>query len=390
MRFASSITTAVEAMQAVDELLAPIGERVTPGMVDLALLFMTAHYEEDIDDVVERISEAMPHAMLLGCTAEGTIGVDREIERVPSMSLLAGTLPDVCIRPFQLTQAEFEEMNSPGDWERKTGVSPESEPVFISLVDPFRLDIQGYVEQINEVYPGAPLVGGVASAAREPQQNRLVVGGEIFRDGAVGVTLTGGGLTMKTVVSQGCRPIGKPFVITKGQRNVVHEMGGKPALAQLHGVLVDLSEEDERLARQSLFVGRVIDEYKDHFARGDFLIQNIIGVDRKSGAIAIAGQAKVGATLQFHVRDAKSADDDLRKLLSRHDGRQIAGAMLFGCNGRGTNMWPEPGHDVRVMRELLGNVPLAGCFCGGEFGPVGGKNFVHGFTASIALFYEDE
>ena len=113
-------------------------------------------------------------------------------------------------------------------------------------------------------------------------------------------------------------------------------------------------------------------------------------VDRKSGAIAIAGQAKVGATLQFHVRDAKSADDDLRKLLSRHDGRQIAGAMLFGCNGRGTNMWPEPGHDVRVMRELLGDLPLAGCFCGGEFGPVGGKNFVHGFTASIALFSEPQ
>jgi len=388
MRFASSITTATESTQAVDELLATIGERVTPGMVDLALWFTTAHFEDQIEDVVERLSEAMPHAVLLGCTAEGTIGVDREIERLPSMSLLVATLPEVCIRPFQLTQAEFEDMDTPEHWERKTGVSPESEPVFISLVDPFRLDIQGYVETINTVYSGAPLVGGVASAAREPQQNRLIVGGEIYRDGAVGVTLTGGDLTMKTVVSQGCRPIGKPFVITKGKRNVVQEMGGKPALAQLHSVLVDLSEEDERLARQSLFVGRVIDEYKDHFTRGDFLIQNIVGLDRNSGAIAIAGHAKVGTTLQFHVRDAKSADDDLRKLLSRHDGRQIAGAMLFGCNGRGTHMWPEPGHDIRVLRELLGDVPVAGMFCGGEFGPVGGRNFIHGFTASIALFYK--
>ena len=205
----------------------------------------------------------------------------------------------------------------------------------------------------------------------------------------VGVALTGN-LKVDTVVSQGCRPIGKPFVITKGERNVIHELGGKPALERLHETYQSLPAEDEPLARQSLFVGRVIDEYKKSFARGDFLIHNIMGVDRRTGAIGIAGRAKVGATVQFHVRDAKSADEDLRLLLSPRAGRAIEGAMLFGCNGRGTNMWPQPGHDVGVLREMLGDVPVAGFFCGGEFGPIGGKNFVHGFTASIALFSEPD
>jgi len=390
MRFTAAITTATEPMQAADELVAPIGERMTPGMVDLAFVFLTAHYEEDLEEILERLSQVLPHALFLGCTADGVIGVDREIERRPSMSLTACTLSEATLRPFRMTQEEFESMSSSEAWERTTGVSRESEPVFFAVADPFELDVHGFVERVNEFYPGSPLLGGVASAGRKPGENRLILGGEILTEGIVGVTLCGDKLAVRTVVSQGCRPIGKPFVITKGQRNVVHEMGGQPALSQLHGVLVDLSEEDERLARQSLFVGRVIDEFKEQFTRGDFLIHNIVGVDRQSGALAIAGLAKVGATVQFHVRDAKSADEDLRRLLSRHDGRQITGALLFGCNGRGTHMWPEPGHDIGVMRELLGNIPIGGFFCGGEFGPVGGRNFVHGFTASIALFYGDD
>ena len=69
-------------------------------------------------------------------------------------------------------------------------------------------------------------------------------------------------------------------------------------------------------------------------------------------------------------------------------GSDVQGAMLFGCNGRGTHMWPTPGHDVGVLRQVLGDIPVAGFFCGGEFGPIGGKNFIHGHTASMALFCE--
>ena len=356
-------------------------------MVDLALLFATEHFNEDLPEVLEQLSTTFPCAVLLGCTAEGTIGRDRELERVPSMSLLVASLPDVRICPFHIRQQDLESATTPYDWERMVAAAPESKPTFIALGDPFRLAIHDFVDQINEVFPGTALVGGVASAAKEPRRNRLIVGGEICREGVVGVALTGH-LAVDTVVSQGCRPIGRPFVITRAEKNVIRELGGRPALEQLQNVLVALTDTDERLAKQSLFVGRVINEYKERFARGDFLIHNIIGVDRQNGAIGIAGRARVGATIQFHVRDAASADEDLRAMLAPHSAADIRGAMLFGCNGRGTHMWPEPGHDVGVLRELLGDVPVAGFFCSGEFGPVGGKNFVHAFTASIALFRE--
>lgn len=387
MRFAASIAAASDLRQAVDRLLVPIDARVTPGDVDLALLFATGHYEDDLDDAVDKIGQFFPNATMIGCTAEGTIGGQKELERVPSLSLLAATLPDVHVHPFHLGQAEFERMDSPPDWERMVGVSPESRPTFVVLGDPFRFAILEFVEELNVVYPGAPVIGGLASAGRMPRENRLWVSGDVHHEGVVGIALSGR-VNVQTVVSQGCRPIGRPYVVTRADRNVIRELGGKPALEQLHETLVGLDARDDKLARESLFLGRVIDEYKDHFTRGDFLIHNIIGVDRETGAMGIAGLARVGSTVQFHVRDADSADEDLRAMLAPHQGGHFEGAMLFGCNGRGTQMWPEPHHDIRVLHEVLGDVPTAGFFCGGEFGPIGGKNFVHGFTASIALFGE--
>ena len=387
MRFASAISEATQAEQTVGELLAQIETRLTPGMADLALLFCTAHFEDELDEIIDRICTFLPGAVLLGCTAGGTIGCDKEVERIPSMSLLVASLPGVEIRPFQTRQADLESINTLSGWERIVGVSPESRPAFIALCDPFRFSVHDFVDRLNDSFPNAPLVGGVASAGSMPGENRLFINGDIQREGAVGVALTGH-FEMDTVVSQGCRPIAKPFIITKGKQNIIQELGAKPALHQLHEVYMGLSKEDGDLVKKSLLIGRVIDEFSDQFRRGDFLIHNIIGVDRQSGAITFAGHARVGATVQFHVRDAATADEDLREMLMSYRDSDVRGVLLFGCNGRGTQMWPDPGHDVGVLRELLGNVPVAGFFCGGELGPIGGKNFVHGFTASIALFRE--
>jgi len=387
MRFASAITSQHVAQTAIEHLLRDVDGQMTTGMADLAMFFSTAHFEDELEDITQTLTEALPHAQVFGCTAEGTIGGDRELERVPSMSLLVGSLPGVLIRPFHIVQSQLESSQSIFDWERLVGVSPESKPVFISFADPFRADVQQFVGQINKMYPHAPLVGGIASAARAPGENRIIISGQVKREGIVGVSLTGD-VVVDTVVSQGCRPIGESFVITKGNHNVIQELGGKPALRRLQETIVNLSDDDESLAKQALFVGRVIDERKATFSHGDFLIHNIVGADRKNGAIGIAGLARMGTTVQFHVRDRDSADQDLRNLLAPHVGEDVRGAMLFGCNGRGSNMWDRAGHDIGVIRELLGDVPTAGLFCGGEFGPVGGSNFIHGFTASIALLRE--
>lgn len=393
MKFASAISAASDASAAFGEALGKVTARVPAAETHLALFFATAHFEEELDALVEKLADALPDAVLIGATAEGVIGGSSELERRPGLSLLTARLPGVDIRPFVLTQAQIAAAASPAAWESLVGASRESQPVFVALADPFSIDVHRCVEGLNESFPGAPLFGGLASAAERPGQNRLIFGRSLLEEGAVGVALSGD-LHVEGVVSQGCRPIGRPFVVTRAERNVVLELGGRPSLAQLRDVYESLEPRDEKLAGEALFVGRVIDEYKRSFQRGDFLIHNIRGADRESGAIAIAGLARVGSTVQFHVRDAVSADEDLRQLLAAHapaaGATPVAGAMLFGCNGRGLRMWNQPHHDIRVLHEIVGDVPAAGFFCAGEFGPVGGRNFIHGFTASIALFKKRE
>ena len=129
-------------------------------------------------------------------------------------------------------------------------------------------------------------------------------------------------------------------------------------------------------------IGKVIDERKLDFAPRDFLVRPVVGADPSSGALRVGDIVEVGATTQFQVRDATSADQDLRRMV---DGRSAQAALVFTCNGRGTNLFPEPHHDASVVSESLNGAPVAGMFCAGELGPIGGHNFMHGFTASVVL-----
>ena len=190
-------------------------------------------------------------------------------------------------------------------------------------------------------------------------------------------------------MSQGCRPIGRPMIVTKVERNLIRELGRRPSLEVLRELFEELPEDERELVQSGLHIGRVINEYQEEFRRGDFLVRNVMGSDDQGG-IAITDLVRVGQTVQFHVRDAETADEDLRSLVDTdridHPRAKVAGALLFSCNGRGTRLFAEPDHDVGVLRERFGPIPVAGFFAMGEIGPIGGQNFVHGYTASVVLF----
>ena len=227
-------------------------------------------------------------------------------------------------------------------------------------------------------------MGGNASGGHQPGNNRLALGSEIWETGAVGVLIEGP-VRIRTVVSQGCRPIGHPLIVTRTEKNLVRELGRRPALEVFQEIFEDLEPSDQRRVLTGLHLGRVINEYQERFNRGDFLVRNVLGATEE-GAIAITDQLRVGQTVQFHVRDADSADEDLRELLLSAQNSKPAAALLFSCNGRGTRLFNSADHDVSLIHEILGKIPVAGFFAMGEIGPIGGRNFLHGFTASIVLF----
>jgi small ligand-binding sensory domain FIST len=215
------------------------------------------------------------------------------------------------------------------------------------------------------------------------------VDGEMLRSGALLLSV-GGAWTVKAVVSQGAEPIGETWTVTAAERNLVATLGGRPALQVLIETVRALEPAAQQRASRNLLVGIAMDEYRDEFGRGDFLIRNLVGVDQQSGAIAIGANARVGQTLQFQVRDAAAADDELDAMLMSASldlhGSSPAGALLCSCNGRGAGLFGEPHHDATAVAKRFGPLPVAGFFCNGEIGPVGGKTFVHGFTASIGFF----
>jgi small ligand-binding sensory domain FIST len=319
----------------------------------------------------------------LGCVAGGVIGGAREVEDAPAVAVWAATLPGVTVRPFTLTYAEEEEHAVFDGLEEVPTRAPDS--ALVMLADPYTFPAHLLLDHLNEHAPGLPIVGGMASGGLSAGRTRLITDSEILAEGAVGAILEGArGAT--AVVSQGCRPVGETFAITRAERNVVFELGGQPAVKRIEELYASATERDQLLMRGGLHVGQATSELKAELGRGDFLIRNLVGVDRDTGAIAINDMAEVGQTIQFQVRDAESAREDLRATLELQRAAPVAGVLLFSCNGRGKGLFGQPNHDIGAVRRAFGDIPVAGFFAAGELGPVSGRNFVHGFTASLLLF----
>jgi small ligand-binding sensory domain FIST len=350
----------------------------------LAIVFASAHFSSQAETVVDAVHEATSPRALAGCVAEAVVGAGREIESQPAVSVWLASL-DSEARTFhcQVTQTNGDATLS--------GWPQDPAGALLLIVDPFTFPAELLLNVMNEDAPGSPsIVGGLASGGTVPGETRLFLGRDVLNSGAVGVALTN--QEVVALVSQGCRPIGPVLTVTRSEGNVILELGGRTPVERIQEMYVSLPEHDRHLVTQGLLIGRVIDEYKTEFERGDFLVRGVVGADPDSGAIAVGDAVTVGETIQFHVRDESSADEDLRTALKvardKVGEHGIAGGLLFTCNGRGSRMFSTPDHDAALLASELGDPPVAGFFCAGELGPIGSKSFLHGFTASMALFPE--
>ncbi|MBI3968609.1 MAG: FIST C-terminal domain-containing protein [Chloroflexi bacterium] len=310
------------------------------------------------------------------------------MEGVPALSLMLLSLPGAELTPARFTQREVEALETAPEWRAEAGLSDERVNGWLLFADPFRIDSEALIGGLASAYPRKPIVGGLASGDHRAQRTHVFLDDQVFSEGAVGLAV-GGAIAVKTVVSQGCAPIGEAWTITGVQGNVVETISGRSALEVLIETLRGLPPAQQRRAERNLLVGLAIDEYRDTFTRGDFLIRNLTGVDQESGAIGLNAYPRLGQTIQFQMRDAAAADDDINELLgvttSELGNQKPVAAVLCSCNGRGAGLFGAPDHDAAAVAAQLGRLPVAGFFCNGEIGPIGDRIFLHGFTASIAL-----
>lgn len=390
--FAAALSTETNTPRALEQVLAQLSEQLAGLQPDLCVAFVTHHHGGAIEELGPTLARATGARIVIGCTGESLIGDGREIEREPALSVWCARLPGTELRPFSVVARP----DADGDlaFSAFPEVHDASRAALLLLADPYSFPMDAYLKRLDARLAGVPAFGGMASGGMGPGQNLLFTGEGLVAQGALGLVIEGD-IEVRPVVSQGCRPVGKPWVVTQCEEHLVQRLGGKPALEVLMETVAALEEREAGLFRRGPFVGLALDAKKSTFERGDFLVRGLLGVARDQKAIAIGDVPRRGQTIQFLVRDAASAGEDLEQLMLSQGGGELgdaddhgaAGALVFTCNGRGSRMFSDPDHDIScVRRALVRNAPIAGFFAAGEIGPVGGRNFLHGYTASVAVF----
>jgi len=383
-RAAAVVSTLADTRAAAEEVAEGVRDELAGAPADLAFLFMSTEHAGEAETAAAAVVDILRPDALAGATGEAVIGTGRELEGVPAMSLLATSLPGGHARVHHLS------VRDTGDGpavEVPAELLPAAGEPMLLVADPYSFPADAFLEGVEGRFGGAVAVGGLASGGEGPGEHAFICGRRVMRHGAVAVTVAGD-VQLRVLVSQGCAPVGPEMVITSADGNVIHELAGRPAYERLTEIVGGLDDHGRELVQRGLLAGLVIDENRDEYGSDDYLMRAVMGGDADQGSLVVGDAVRVGQTFRFHARDAESADVDLRTALraSAANGDHPEAALLFACNGRGTNMYPDADHDAGAVTDELGPIPLAGMFCSGEIGPVGGQTFLHGFTATMALF----
>ena len=391
MRWESSLSRQNDLDAALDECAAAIGASLgDPAAADFAAVFASPRFTRQASALAAGAAARFPNAALIGCSAAGVIGSGREEEDQAALSVTAGVLPDVTVSTFHVRADDLPSPDAPPDaWSAVVGAPLDADPHFVVLAEPFSMDGEALLAGLDYAYPRAVKIGGLASGGNQLAPHALFRNGETRREGAVGAALSGN-IVIDSVVAQGCRPIGSPMRVTGAEGNMLYTLDGESSLDRLRRVYDSLPPRDQELIRRNLFMGVAMDPLAERAGGGEFLIRNVMGIDPRAGAVAVAASLREGQLVQFHVRDAETSADDLRGSLADYASaageRGAAGALLFSCTGRGRHLYGRPDHDTDLFHDALGPLPLGGFFCNGEIGPVAGTTYLHGYTSSFALF----
>jgi small ligand-binding sensory domain FIST len=388
MHWASGVSERVDTQTAIKAAAAALltGQTTAP---DLVFVFISAHHADNYERVSAWVHEELGETTLVGCSGSGVIGAGQELEGREAVSLIGGWLPGIQVRVGHV--AEFLPATEE-EWVEFLELDATQKTDFILLADAVTCDIEVVLKTLDESFPNMVKLGGLANSGPPDQPAALFAHGDLRQGGGLVIALQGN-IEIKTIVSQGCRPVGEPLIVTRCKGNVIKELNaGRPAEV-LRRIYDSLNARDLARFNTSMFMGVDLgDDSRSRYGRGDFLMRNILGIDPDSGALAVDAQITTYQVVQFHMRDQEMAETELVQLLrdvvQGDPVSHVRGALMFSSFCRGERLFGVPNHDSDLFTRHLGSVPLAGFFCNGEVAPMGGKSCLHGYTSVFALFCE--
>jgi small ligand-binding sensory domain FIST len=383
IHIASGLSTHPDARAGALEAAGAASRNLDGQDADLAIVFATGSHLAAPEATLEAVHEELEPGALVGCGAGGVLAGGREVEDGTAVAVWAAELDGGEVMPFHAEVEQVDEGLALTGFPDLGGAAGA-----ILLPDPMSFPTDVLLRELGARAPGVPVLGGQASARTHDGASALFEGDELHEGGAVGVRLDG--VELLPCVSQGAAPIGPEMTITASDGNVIAELAGRPALERIRAAIEALGERERGLIGGGLLLGIVVDGDKPEYEQGDFLVRGLLGADPETGTVAVGAPVRPGQVVRLHARDAASADRDLRDALDLRvralGGERPAGALVFSCNGRGRSMFGVPDHDAETLSRELAGAPAAGFFAAGEIGPVGGQSFLHGFTATVAIF----
>ena len=379
----------------------------------LALLYITDHYANAAQDILDHLSSELPEVT----DWSGTVGVGIASNNVeyfdePALAVMLCELPSDQYRVF-------------------SGVAPlglgfEAHSALIHA-DGNTADLPELIAELASRTASGYLFGGLASSRAQSVQFAVSGNGNIRGQGAASGVFTGGmsgvafgeGVSLVSRVTQGCQPVSKTRTVTAFEVNVATGLDGEPALdVMLRDLNVSLDQPREALnVVRATLVGLV--DPSDAGGRNavsrtgnfgsDVIVRHIIGLDPGRRGVAVSVQLAAGMQLAFCQRSVQAARTDLVRVCSEireelepeelpvetatalvqseaesapHPARRIAGAVYVSCSGRGGPHFGGPSAELQIVRRALGDVPLVGFFAGGEIA----RHHLYGYTGVLTVF----
>ncbi len=376
-----------------------------------AFVFFSGFKPDAAAKIGETLARGLGTDVLAGMSAAGVVGGRVMFERRAGVAALVLAGDGIRGTQFGVGADAMPTSQGPAydaDLAHVVGIGDEHRASFV-FVDAGSMPTGELLPALGRAAGGRPILGGTAMRPETPDAETILIhGGRVQRGGMVGVSLSGA-VEVRTLVAQGCKAVGHPVVVTASRNNLVMEMAGRPAIAVLRELAQKFAPGDRPLLAGGLYLGVAVDEYRERFGRGDFVVSRIIGGDEQAGYIALENSIPTGRTVQLHLRDPTVARADLDLLLDvekLHD--RPAGVLLLTDLARGRTMFDEQWSDAvgiaRAFDQLPageavaragyeissheGPVPVAGAMTTGQIGPIGGTTRLLGLTACAALFRE--
>jgi small ligand-binding sensory domain FIST len=340
---------------------------------DLALVFVTGRHLDTAAETLAAVRDVLQPRALAGGGSSAVFAAGEQLAGETSIVVWAAR--------FEGGNAEVTCLSGYG---QSSGSPPLSGATAVLLFpDYYSFPVGRWLPELAAAAPGVPIFGGCISARAASGGTVLFADDSAVSSGMVTVVLRG--VEVLPVVAEGQVPIGPELVVSAADRNMVHEIAGRPAMETLQAALDGLTSAERSLLNGGINLGLVRIGRSPSWSTHKILSTHSDTGSIRVGAVLASGQAVrlLANSATFAAAEMRSRLELCREALG---AQEPAGMLLFTCTSRDAAFFGRPGYDAGVASEVFRPELVSGFVSHGEIGPVGGGPRLLGLTTVAAVF----